>query len=477
MNESLDRESLLQEYAGAELGDARRAARLRRLAEVAMEQPGESFPKLTADEAGLEAAYRFLNNAAVNPDDVLAPHRAMTRERASSAERVLVVHDTTTIQLGHADPDEVGYLQTGKPGFYLHLSLVVSADGQRRPLGVAALNTLFRKARSGRGGRKHNRPGGTTTKQADRESLRWEQGVSQSEELLSSCPLRIHVADREADSYQFFAHVRSTGADFVVRVRHDRVAREIDDDGQSESWSKMREIVGGSSSRFERDVPLSSRQRSTAPTQSRRRPARAERTATLHFATASMELKRPRYFGDPLPSSIRVNVVRVYEPCAPKDQEPIEWLIATSLPVESQSEVEHVVDVYRARWVIEEYFKALKSGCIYEQRQFESRHALLNTLALFLPIACHMLWMRSRAQHADARALDVLTPVQLDVLRAIARTKIPDEPSARDVLWAIAAMGGHLKRNGEPGWASIRHGYERLLIAEVAWTAARQAEM
>jgi hypothetical protein len=148
----------------------------------------------------------------------------------------------------------------------------------------------------------------------------------------------------------------------------------------------------------------------------------------------------------------------------------------TNESLRTQADVERVVDIYRTRWLIEEYFKALKSGCIYEQRQFESRHALLNALAIFLPIACHMLWLRWRAQAADASALDVLSRQQLQILRVIAQTPIPKNPTAREALLVIAAIGGHIKNNGEPGWASIRHGYERLLLAETLWNA-RSREM
>ena len=30
------------------------------------------------------------------------------------------------------------------------------------------------------------------------------------------------------------------------------------------------------------------------------------------------------------------------------------------------------MNIYRTRWTIEEFFKALKTGCLYEQREFES---------------------------------------------------------------------------------------------------------
>jgi hypothetical protein len=463
---------VVSEFEGAELGDERRSARLLRVVDAAARQPDASLPKIAGSDGELESYYRLLGNPNVGAAEVLEPHRRKTAERAALAGEVVVVHDTTEFQLSHADPKEVGYLQTGKPGFFGHVSLVVSADGQRRPLGVSSLQTVFRTQFSRRGGRKARMPGSKTTKLKDRESLRWEHGIEASESLLSSTAVRIHVADREADSYSLLALLKERGARFVIRVRHDRQARQADD-GEA-AWGRLKELVAGADVvSLERRVPLSVRRTSTAPRQARQNPSRSERIAKLHFATTTLELKRPRYFDNSLPETVTVNCVRVYEVEAPEGQEPVEWLLVTTESIDTPEDVARVVDLYRARWVIEEFFKALKSGCIYEERQLESRRALLTALAIFLPIAAHLLWLRSRAQHApNAPATEVLTLTQIQILRAVARRPVPQQPSAREVLWAIAGLGGHLKSNGEPGWATIRHGFERLLNFEVGWYAA-----
>ena len=57
----------------------------------------------------------------------------------------------------------------------------------------------------------------------------------------------------------------------------------------------------------------------------------------------------------------------------------------------------------------------------------------------------------------------MLTPLEIDVLRRIAPQRLPAAPTARDVLWAVAALGGHLKANGEPGWLVIGRGFQTLL--------------
>jgi hypothetical protein len=61
-----------------------------------------------------------------------------------------------------------------------------------------------------------------------------------------------------------------------------------------------------------------------------------------------------------------------------------------------------------------------------------------------------------------AKATTVLPSAMLAVLRVFTRIKLPTQPTARDALLAVAALGGHLKNNGDPGWITLARGYEKL---------------
>ena len=68
--------------------------------------------------------------------------------------------------------------------------------------------------------------------------------------------------------------------------------------------------------------------------------------------------------------------------------------------------------------MIEEFFKALKTGCAFEKRQIESLHTLENALAIFVPIAWILLRLRSIARdYPDLPATFVLEPVEVTVLQ------------------------------------------------------------
>lgn len=456
------------------LGDERRTGRLLSMTEALARAPGLSFPEAMGSESMLEGAYRLLNNPAVEFDDIHDGYADRTAERAQAAGSALVIHDTTSCEFPGADPRQVGFLSTGKAGFFFHASLVLDANGLRRPLGVIAAEVIAREQRSGRGSRAR----GATTKEMsqwnDKESERWMRGVSRSAELLEECRDVIHVMDREGDSYDLLSTMQRDNHRFVVRSCHPRTAKELDE----QDWSTLHATLQQHQGEFEREVQLSRRTNTLSKGMKRSgNQPRAARLATLRFAATGVVIKRPRHASQDSPPVLRLSLVRVWEPKPPSQEAAIEWWLLTTEPVDTPEQIARVVDIYRQRWVIEEFFKALKTGCLYEERQFETRHALLNLLASLLPIAVEMLWLRTHA-HAepDAPATDVVSETQLQVLRRVSARRLSASPTAHEVLLAIAGLGGHWRSNGPPGWLILHRGMRKLLAFEVGWRAALEAE-
>jgi hypothetical protein len=137
-----------------------------------------------------------------------------------------------------------------------------------------------------------------------------------------------------------------------------------------------------------------------------------------------------------------------------------------------------IVDWYRARWTIEEYFKALKTGCALEKRQLGDLHALSNAVALLAPIAWRLLLLKSESRvHPEDPANSVLDDDELKVLRLVARRRpLPNNPTVSDAMHAIAGLGGHLKHNGPPGWITLARGYEKLRNLTAGWNLRRSIE-
>jgi hypothetical protein len=425
-------------------------------------------------EAELEAAYRLVNNTHVTMDRVQAAHAEETARRARSVGEILAIHDTTPCHFAHADPTDVGYLNTGKPGFYAHYTLVVDAES-RRPLGVSYLEPVLRtKPPRKRPRRKHktaNPSGWVTRKKPNREFERWGRGIERSQVCLRGCAV-LHIADRESDSYELMSRCLSNGMRFVFRSRvGTRSARSTTGDkGDLATLIRRHDGV------LTREVPLSTRRARFTSRRSKAHPPRHARLATLHVAATRLELQRPRYLGSAFPDTLAVNVVRVWEPHPPTGEQPVEWLLLTTEPVDTPAEIGSVVDAYRARWLIEECNKALKTGCLYEHRQFESREALLTMLAMSLPIACELLSLRAAARDAHDRPRGhPLTPLQIEILRRVGSRSLSAVPTPREVLLAVAGLGGHQRSNGDPGWLVLQRGLTKLIDYEIGWRAARRS--
>jgi hypothetical protein len=172
-----------------------------------------------------------------------------------------------------------------------------------------------------------------------------------------------------------------------------------------------------------------------------------------------------------------MNLVQVYEVDAPEDQVPIAWDLLTTEPIDTPEQLEAVVDMYRARWTIEEYFKALKTGCSLEKRQLTTLEGLLNVLALLIPIAWRMLLLRTQARAAPNAPCVVLEPDEVTALRVFSkRVTLPKTPTNEQTLLALAGLGGHLKRNGAPGWLTIARGWTKFMLLYEGWAARTRCD-
>lgn len=452
-----------QEFSGAKLVDTRLERRVKGVMRALSAKPDHSFPDAMETDSALEGLYRLLNNPRVNYQEMFEAHAQQTAERARSAGQVLVLHDTSTFKLPHSSVDQVGETTTGVAGFFGHVSLVLDAQAERCPLGVIALNTIHRDPQRTR----HDLSGPDCAKLDKKESSRWLEGVKQAEQRLGPSRQALHVMDREGDSYALYAALQLRGSRFVIRADDRACLFEGEKTKIREALSKQRIIA-------ERDVPVTRRKSRTGAPRSVR-AEREARLAKLAITGCPVTLLRTNYLSDPIPRHVVLNAVRVFEIEPPQGQEPIEWFLLTTEPIETDGQLLAVVDSYRCRWVIEEFFKALKTGCIYQERELEEREALLLALVFFLPIACRLLWLRSCSRsRPDAPAEGLVNDVQMRVIRHFSSRKLSAAPTMRELVWAIAAIGGHIKNNGEPGWQVLGRAWQKILQLEQGWRAAME---
>jgi hypothetical protein len=466
----LDVDVLAAEFAGVDLGDARLTERLRRIVSLAAVDPDDSFPEQMGSVADREALYRFLANEKVTLGSVLQGHIAQTHARLAAHAVIRIVHDTTAFRFP-GERTGLGVIRHGVRGFLGHVALAVAADETREPLGVLAVHPyIHADAVAHRGLTQTARMQATHAKpRAAKESARWERVALHVARALPAGVQAIHVMDQEADDYDVLAALHAAGQRYVIRASPQRRT--------SPSRLPVRDVLAQQPALLFRTVALTPRSARESARTKGRHPVRTDREATLQVRWAAVTLPRLWRTTAATPT-LALWAVHVSEPAPPAGEVRIEWMLLTSEPVHTAADAALVVDHYRARWIIEEYCKALKTGCAFEKRQLTTFDGLVRALALFVPMAWQLLVLRHLGRAATPPPTGThFEAEQLQLLRKLLarrRHTLPAHPTMRDAMLGIAALGGHITNNGPPGWIVMGRGLARFLEAQIGWQLARE---
>jgi len=456
-----EQHSIVGEFAGISLGDKRLERRLGSIAEAMEVAPGDSLVEQAGSVAALEATYRFLSNRRVSPEVIFEGHARKTAERAACHRRVLIVHDTTEFRFGGSKERKgLGRVSTSKrDGFLAHYSICLAPDGE--PLGSLELLAWSRLD-----DQKRPKSNGSL-RDPNRESLRWAEAAERASQRLAGRCTAVHVMDREGDHFELFASLLDCSERFVIRVAHDRRLRK----GRGrDGYPMLNDTLGSAPVRFTRRVQLGRRERDGATSKQKVFAEREPRSALLEIRARTIEVHRSHQRAEHLPDSLSLNFVEAKEVGAPAGATPVIWRLITTEPVNTESEISEVIDIYRKRWIIEEFFKAIKTGCRFESHQLEDIKALLVALVIESAIAWQILRLRHVAR-GDPNALGdaLLTSLQRETLHRIraSRGVSVHTLTVQTVIDELARLGVHLPNNGPPGWLVLKRGLRKLnLVAE-----------
>ena len=168
--------------------------------------------------------------------------------------------------------------------------------------------------------------------------------------------------------------------------------------------------------------------------------------------------------------NLKVSVIRVFEERndTPNEVYPIEWILITSIDVNSVDLAKLMVAFYNTRWTIETFFKTLKSGCKVQDCRLANYSKIVNYITLFSIVAWRIMWMGLiHKTDKNAPCSKVLSEVEWKALyTAIHKSKeLPKKlPTVGDVIFWIAKLGGFLGRKSDksPGVTTIWRGWTRL---------------
>jgi hypothetical protein len=437
-----------EEFGTVRLYDNRLKERLYMIAQDFYSSPEANIPEACGSQARIIGTYRFFQNPKVNMDTVLTPHTEATIERIKQHRVVLCPQDTTILNYTtHPMTEGLGPTchQGDKAiGLILHDTLAFTEAGT--PLGIVDAQVWARDPED-RGKREKRKKLPIEQK----ESIKWLKSFRKVAEVQKRCPetLLVSMGDRESDIYDLFLEATNEAGPALL-IRADRARqRKVD---QEHLWEFManRDVAGI----LKIHIPHSG--------------SRVPRDAWLDVRFAEVTLRPPQGHSQP----IHVWAVHVLERVWQREREikddPIEWMLLTTFPVETFTDAQKRVEWYSGRWGIEVFHRTLKSGCRIKDRQLEAADRLETCLGMDMVVAWRVYYLTMLGRETpDVSCTVFFKEIEWKALCCFVN-KTPIAPQKPPTIgWAvrmIAKMGGHMGRKGDgfPGTQTIWRGLAKL---------------
>jgi hypothetical protein len=379
----------------------------------------------------------------------MASHAVSRTAVRATGREIIVVQDTSELFLGGRRAKANGYGPVGKGGgtrgLLLHAALALDA-GNGAILGLVDAQVW-------------NRDKGKVTPRrsratADKESQRWLSVAAKAGAALSGARSITVISDRESDIYEHFAQ-RPANIELIVRS----------------NWNRKIELESGACTQlagFVDDLPEAARFSVTIPAA----PGRKERIAELALRFSPVTLCKPRPSPAPdLPDTIRLTMVDVREVSSGHDGKPIHWRLLTTHVVTSSKKARWIVDLYRKRWIIEEFFRTLKSaGFDIEEADIGEPGVMMKFVAAAAVAAVTIMQLvRARDGTTEEELVEAFEPDDRPVLEALSSqlegaTEKQRNPHPKGTLafaaWVVARLGGWTAYYGKPGPKVMRIGLD-----------------
>ncbi|HKR92512.1 IS4 family transposase [Novosphingobium sp.] len=412
--------------------------------------------RLSKGDRALEVRFnRFLGNAKVTAERIIESWSEAT-VAAVEGRHVLAIQDTSEIHFNTTPRRrrELGEIGMGNNhGVLLHPMLAVDADNGAC-LGLLSGEVWTRK---GRQTVSHD-----LRDLSDKESQRWIATALAAKPLLERAAMVTVLGDRESDIFALYASAAEQHFHIITRSMHDR--KLADSSGLYAASDAMAPAD-------RRAILLPARSRRSA------RPAHLE----LRFGAIALARPQSKFLRQ-LPKSLPLTIVDVREINAGSAVEPLHWRLITSHPVAKTEDAWRIVDWYKQRWIIEQFFRVLKTqGFRLEDSQIGTADRLLKLVAIAAKaavITIQLLQARHGSQQSVHVAFSASEVIALGVLnRQIeARTKRLKNPHPPDSLawaaWIIGRLGGWdgYPSSKPPGPVTFKNGLEYFQAVATGWS-------
>ena len=435
-----------EDFAYVDFGDKRLNKRLQQVVNNSTKNAEKSILGAGKGRGEAKAFYRLLSNDKFEMAQLLGAASGSTLARMSGT--VLLVQDTSDIDLnGHKKTEGLGYCSEHVRGIKLHSCIAVSPEGL--PYGIVSQTYETRQEAKSHLSRaeKAARP------IEEKESFRWIENIRKSTTIVPEGVQFITVCDREGDFYELYAEAAELETDFVIRVIHDRLS-----DTNEKIVSKIRNKKSAGTVKV--NIPRDSRSGKPA------------REAEMEVAYCQVNVIKPtNVTTDNLPEKLSINLVRINELNPPDGCDAIEWILATSLPINTIMEAMTIVEYYIQRWKIERFHFVLKSGVGAEKIQQRTFERIKPVLLIYSVIAMFIMSVTYLGRLSpDSPCNLLLDEDEWKILyRVVHKTKFPpDSPyTMAEAVSYLGQLGGYKRSpsDGPPGLQTIWKGLFALYFA------------
>jgi len=455
--------------------DRNAKAILHRLGEIA-----ESTPDACRSKRELDRTYEFMGNRKVKFQSIMQAHHDQARKRTAERKQVVLVQDTTEIDLtkprrqvqgaGPLDADS-------RRGVYLHPLMAYTTDGV--PLGLVDEHIWARESIDTTSTPQQKSAKRQAMPIEDKESIRWVHMVQSGKQLAAEHPdtQYIGVSDSESDVFEVLAETveRPDNYDLIVRGCQDRALLDCDvQQADGSACRRLGDVLRNSPVLLTRTVEVREREPKVKADKRARRQPRVSRMAQLEIRATTITLRPPYRAGVQLPP-VTLNVVEAREVNPPPGEEPVVWILLTTLSILSVEDLEFILAMYELRWLIEIYFRTLKSGLGVEDMQYQTVDRYLNATSFLLIIAWRIQLLTQAARHEpETPSSEYFSASEWKSTLLILRPGQPlpsIAPTLGEFLILVARLGGYIVRRGQgpPGVHTLWRGLHRLSDYSLAY--------
>ncbi len=185
----------------------------------------------------------------------------------------------------------------------------------------------------------------------EKETVRWRQTAEHWEEIKEHCQKTqlVMLADCECNITEVIDYcTRQQSFDWVLRSDIDR---DINKSCKQDASIKVQDQLGNTKPLYRQQLSIRSREQ-RASQSLQQHPGKADRDARLVIVSVHaglLTLNDPRVGHR---NGISMGAILAQEIETPKDVQPVQWLLLTSLPIKTRKQVELVISDYLKRWMI-----------------------------------------------------------------------------------------------------------------------------